>query len=143
MLLTFVIRISSLSRAMARAPEAMYGLSRFLEVSSGERPVLSGPGRKFDDVCGEEFSAQARRERRAYPARGSVRSEQRRQTPQIALARRVAGILALADVARRSQIAVDMLTPCALASTKIASHAEHHSFGIGSQSYLKCRFPNA
>jgi len=47
---------------------------------------LSGPGRKFGDVCGEEFSAQARtsassvepRERRAYPARGSVRSEQRR-----------------------------------------------------------------
>src|SRR6266700_6710639 len=39
---------------------------------------LSGQGRKFGDVCGEEFSAQARRERRAYPARGSVRSEQRR-----------------------------------------------------------------
>src|SRR3989442_1697709 len=39
---------------------------------------LSGPGRKYGDVCGEEFSAQARRERRAYPARGSVRSEPRR-----------------------------------------------------------------
>src|SRR5207249_7708121 len=39
---------------------------------------LSGHERKFGDVCGEEFSAQARRERRAYPARGSVRSEQRR-----------------------------------------------------------------
>ena len=42
------------------------------------RSGLSGPGRKYGDVCGEEFSAQARRERRAYPARGSVRSEQRR-----------------------------------------------------------------
>src|SRR6266542_2689097 len=40
--------------------------------------LLSGPGRKYGDVCGEEFSAQARRERRAYPVRGSVRSEQRR-----------------------------------------------------------------
>src|SRR2546426_1238933 len=40
--------------------------------------ALSGQGRKYGDVCGEEFSAQARRERRAYPARGSVRSEQRR-----------------------------------------------------------------
>ena len=38
---------------------------------------LSGHERKFSDVCGEEFSAQARRERRAYPASGSVRSEQR------------------------------------------------------------------
>jgi len=27
---------------------------------------LSGQGRKFGDVCGEEFSAQARSERRAY-----------------------------------------------------------------------------
>src|SRR2546428_6436881 len=39
---------------------------------------LSGHERNAGDVCGEEFSAQARRERRAYPARGSVRSEQRR-----------------------------------------------------------------
>ena len=29
---------------------------------------LSGQGRKYGDVCGEEFSAQARRKRRAYPA---------------------------------------------------------------------------
>src|SRR5881396_2589613 len=41
--------------------------------------LLSGQGRKFGDVCGEEFSAPARRERRAYPASGSVRSEQRRR----------------------------------------------------------------
>jgi len=34
--------------------------------------ALSGPGRKSGDVCGEELSAQARRERRAYPARESV-----------------------------------------------------------------------
>ena len=39
---------------------------------------LSGHERKFSGVCGEEFSAQARRERRAYPGSGSVRSEQRR-----------------------------------------------------------------
>src|SRR5919198_3302123 len=40
---------------------------------------FSGHERKYGDVCGEEFSALARRERRAYPASGSVRSEQRRQ----------------------------------------------------------------
>src|SRR5207249_7147604 len=45
---------------------------------ASRRCTLSGPGRKYGDVCGEEFSAQARRERRAYPTRGSVRSEQRR-----------------------------------------------------------------
>jgi hypothetical protein len=36
-----------------------------------------------------------------------------------------------------------MLTSRALASTKIASHADRHSFGIGSKSYVKCRSPNA
>src|SRR5438128_4945343 len=42
-------------------------------------PLLpSGHERKCGDVCGEEFAAQARRERRAYPVSGSVRSEQRR-----------------------------------------------------------------
>src|SRR5207249_3173353 len=44
---------------------------------ASRRCTLSGQGPKFGDVCGEEFSAQARSERRAYPARGSVRSEQR------------------------------------------------------------------
>src|SRR6266404_6158338 len=39
--------------------------------------TLGGQERKFGDVCGEEFSGQARRERRAYPESGSVRSEQR------------------------------------------------------------------
>src|SRR5882724_1932871 len=62
---------------------------------------LSGQGRKYGDVCGEEFSAQARRERRAYPARGSVRSEQRRLGRTAA--RRVAPNLAWGFVARRSQ----------------------------------------
>src|SRR5688500_6951074 len=44
----------------------------------------------------------ARRERRAYPQR-SVRSEQRRQTAQSALARRVASLFGLACVAPQSQ----------------------------------------
>src|SRR5688572_33092379 len=44
----------------------------------------------------------ARRERRAYPQR-SVRSEQRRQTAQSALARRVASLFGLAGVAPQSQ----------------------------------------
>jgi len=33
-----------------------------------EERALGGQGRKFGDVCGEEFSAPARRERRAYPS---------------------------------------------------------------------------
>ena len=40
--------------------------------------TLSTPFHKYDHVCGEGFLAQTRRERRAYPSEGSVRSEQRR-----------------------------------------------------------------
>src|SRR5207247_8499658 len=40
--------------------------------------ALSTPFHKYDHVCGEGFLAQTRRERRAYPSEGSVRSEQRR-----------------------------------------------------------------
>ena len=42
---------------------------------------LSGPFHKYDDVVGEGFSAQTRRERGAYP-QGSVTSEPRRQRPK-------------------------------------------------------------
>src|SRR5439155_19860038 len=63
---------------------------------------ISGHERKFGDVCGEEFSAPARRERRAYPTRickeratqpGSKRTAARRDAPN----------LARGFVARRSQ----------------------------------------
>src|SRR5947207_13340529 len=40
---------------------------------------LSTPFHKYGNVCDEGFLAQTRRERRAYPARGSVRSEPRRR----------------------------------------------------------------
>jgi hypothetical protein len=60
----------------------------------------------------------ARRERRAYP-QWSVRSEQRRQTAQIAFALRVAPLLILARVAPQSQTAAGMLLRRALAKIKI------------------------
>src|SRR5688572_9315782 len=60
----------------------------------------------------------ARRERRAYPQR-SVRSEQRRQTAQSALARRVASIFGLAGVAPQSQTTAGMLLRRALARPTI------------------------
>jgi hypothetical protein len=62
----------------------------------------------------------ARRERRAYP-RWSVRNEQRRQTPQSALALRVAPIFGLACVARQLQTAAGMRPPRALARPKIGA----------------------
>ena len=60
----------------------------------------------------------ASRERRAYPY-GSVRSEQRRQTPESALAIRVASLFGLNYVAPRSQIHSDMLPRRALFKPKI------------------------
>src|SRR6266700_2843271 len=63
---------------------------------------LSGPGRKFDDVCGEGFSAQARRERRAYPL-WICKERATPPGPKRTAARRVAPNLAWGFVARRSQ----------------------------------------
>src|SRR5687767_3081626 len=60
----------------------------------------------------------ARRERRADPQR-SVRSEQRRQTAQSALALRVASLFGLACVAPQSQTAAGMLLRRVLARPKI------------------------
>src|SRR5881397_66229 len=58
----------------------MHGISQFLsrEMLALGRGKLSTPFHKYDHVCGEGFLAQTRRERRAYPSEGSVRSEQRR-----------------------------------------------------------------
>src|SRR5207237_10348067 len=57
-----------------RSP-ALDGIAALPIVSNHKPPPLQTGGAP---VCGEECSAQARRERRAYPASGSVRSEQRR-----------------------------------------------------------------
>jgi hypothetical protein len=63
---------------------------------------LSAAGHKYDDVCGEAFLAQARRERRAYP---SWVCEERatKPAPKRTAARRVALLLAWGVVARRLQ----------------------------------------
>ena len=73
----------------------------------------------------------ARRERRASPQR-AVRSEQRRQTAQSALALRAAPIFRLSGVARRLQTAAGMRTPRALESRKIGSNAAWLSISTGS-----------
>ncbi len=64
----------------------------------------------------------ARRERRACLQR-PVRSEQRSQTAQTALALWVAPIFRLSGVARRLQTAAGMRTPRALERRKIGSNA--------------------
>jgi hypothetical protein len=64
----------------------------------------------------------ARRKRRACPQR-PVRSEQRSQTAQNALALRVAPVFRLSGVARRLQTAAGMRTPRALEKRKIGSKA--------------------
>ncbi len=63
---------------------------------------LSGQERKFGDVCGEDFSAPARRERRAYPTR-ICKERVTQPGPKRTAARRVAPNLAWGFVARRSQ----------------------------------------
>src|SRR5438552_17631023 len=68
----------SLIRPAERSTTTTEFLNCAANAFASRRCTLSGQGPKFGDVCGEEFSAQARSERRAYPARGSVRSEQRR-----------------------------------------------------------------
>lgn len=78
----------------------------------------------------------AKRERRAYP-QWSVRSEQRRQTPQSALARRVASVFGLACVARQSQTTAGMLLPRALARPKIGATRSAWVFQQTPRSLLK------
>ena len=73
----------------------------------------------------------ARRERRASPQR-AVRSEQRRQTAQSALALRVASLFCLSCVARRLQTAAGMRPPRALERQKIESNATWLSISTGS-----------
>ena len=70
----------------------------------------------------EQFGAYGKGERRAYPLR-SVRSKQRGQTPQIALALRIEPLSELRGVARQSQTPAGMLPPRALHNSKIGSNA--------------------
>ena len=83
---------------------------------SAPRSLLKYPCTPRESALGR----MARRERRAYPQR-SVRSKQRRQTPQSALALRVAPLFGLARVARRLQTTAGMRPPRALARPKIGA----------------------
>src|SRR6266571_732787 len=76
-----------------------YGLARQAARKYG---VLCGHERKSGDVCGEEFAAQARRKRRAYPS-GVCKERATPPGPQRTAARMVASHLAWGFVARRSQ----------------------------------------
>src|SRR5207249_9217341 len=63
---------------------------------------LSTPFHKYDHVCGEGFSAQPRRERRAYPS-GVCKARATTSGPKRTAARRVASLFGSGVVAPRSQ----------------------------------------
>src|SRR5439155_11547834 len=63
---------------------------------------LSTPFHKYDHVCGEGFSAQTRRERRAYPS-GVCKARATTSGPKRTAARRVAPLSGSGVVAPRSQ----------------------------------------
>src|SRR5438093_3643303 len=80
---------------------------RVARLGSWRRPSfsanLSTPFNKYDHVCGEGFSAQTRRERRAYPF--PTRRDKARATtsgPKRTAARRVASLFGSGVVAPRS-----------------------------------------
>src|SRR3989454_4552738 len=62
---------------------------------------LSTPFHKYDHVCGEGFSAQTRRERRAYPS-GVCKARATTSGPKRTAARRVASLFGSGVVAPRS-----------------------------------------
>src|SRR5687768_626805 len=108
---------SSTVPAAVEAGGAGFGPGRagdFFGRGKGIRSLLKYPCAPRESALGW----MARRERRAYPQR-SVRSEQRRQTAQSALALRVASLFGLACVAPQSQTAAGMLLRRALARPKI------------------------
>src|SRR5438876_9585815 len=63
--------------------------------------LLSTPFHKYDHVCGEGFSAQTRRERRAYPS-GVCKARATTSGPKRTAARRVASLFGSGVVAPRS-----------------------------------------
>src|SRR5438034_4493092 len=65
-------------------------------------PKLSTPFHKYNHVCGEEFSAQTRRERRAYLS-GVCKERATTSGPKRTAARRVASLFGSGFVAPRSQ----------------------------------------
>src|SRR6267154_5599558 len=67
---------------------------------------LSGHEHKYDDVCGQGFLAQARRERRAYPP-AVCKERTTKPAPKRPAALRVAPNLACGFVARRLQPLAD------------------------------------
>src|SRR5205814_4127058 len=67
----------------------------------------------------------------------TVRSEQCSRTAQSVLALRVAPLFRLSGVARRLQIAADMLPPRALERRKIGNNAAWLNFSTGSLSPVK------
>src|SRR5256712_3999757 len=75
---------------------------------------LSGHEHNYDDVRGEGFFGQTRRERRAYPS-GVCEERSTKSGRKRTAARRVAPHLACGRVARRSQIhfgICSLLAPC-------------------------------
>src|SRR3989442_8489921 len=83
-------------------------------MAAAEEADLSGHEHNYDDVRGEGFFGQTRRERRAYPS-GVCEERATKSGLKRTAARRVAPNLACGGVARRSQITFwicSLLAPC-------------------------------
>src|SRR6266571_2800221 len=92
-----------------------------------EAQNLSGHEHNWDDVRGEGFFGQTRRERRAYPSavceERATKSGRKRTA-----ARRVAPNLACGCVARRSQIHFGICSSSRLATGQIGRNERHRSY---------------
>src|SRR5260370_20638324 len=88
--------------------------------SSWGAQTLSGHEHKYDDVRGQGFLAQARRERRAYPL-AVCEERTTKPAPKSTAALRVAPNLACGFVAPRSQIHPDKLPRPPSPQTKLGA----------------------
>src|SRR2546428_145073 len=99
-----LVRFSSFPPATRIALRTFHLTSLFGSRSTDRREanrVLSTPFHKYDHVCGEGFSAQTRRERRAYPS-GVCKARATTSGPKRTAARRAASLFGSGVVAPRS-----------------------------------------
>src|SRR5436309_4675424 len=107
-----IIALRSIRKNLAL--NALFRLGGHERKSRDVHDRLSGHEHNYDDVRGEGFFGQARRERRAYPS-GVCEERATKFGRKRTAARRVAPNLACGGVARRSQIhfgICSLLAPC-------------------------------
>src|SRR5262245_22230786 len=97
------------------------------KVCAGE--ILSTPIHKYDDVCGEGFLGQTRRERRAYPS-GVCKARATTSGPKRTAARRVASLFGSGFVAPRSQPTSGDAPSSRLARTENRRNKRHRIYEL-------------